>query len=167
MHDTEGDDMESADDQPRDLHSFEESLPADAIEALPDDLRGRLEDGKTRLATETDVLVDPNDTYWVWEECNLRGEDVVVGFELAPISWQKKNQVFKNNIEAHPSGRTEFELDVFQREVAEEVVVSHTIETDRALRQILVGMDNNVGEKLEPHLPEPGAGEIEEAQEKN
>lgn len=146
---------------------LEGRLPADAVEALPEDLKGKLEAGESRLATEADVLVDPEDTYWVWEEVNLQGEEVVVGFELRSITWQTKNQIFKNNVEARPSGRTEFELDVFQRDVAEEVVVSHTIETDRSLRQILVGMDNNVGEKLEPHLPEPGAGELEEAQEKN
>lgn len=142
-------------------------LPADAVEALPDHLKGKLESGESRLAQEGDVLVDPDDTHWVWEEVTINGESMVVGFELRSISWQNKNQIFKSNIETHQSGQTTFHLDTFMREAAEEVVVSHTIETDRSLRQILVGMDNDVGEKLEPYLPEPGAGELEEAQEKN
>lgn len=157
-HETEGDE---------DAASQLENVPEEAREALPDHLKHKLVSGEARLATEQDVLVDEDETWWVWEEVEIRGETMVVGFELRPITWQRKNQIFKNNVETRPDGSTKFEIDTFQREAAVAKVADHTIDTGRSLTQLLAGVDNNVGERLEPYLPDPGATEIEEDEEKN
>jgi len=143
------------------------NIPDAAREALPDHLRGKLERGEAALAGEDDVLVDDADTWWEWEEVTIRGEEMAVGFELKQITWQRKNQIFKNNVKHLPDGSTRFDIDTFQRDAAEAKVVNHTIDTKLSLTQLLAGVDNNVGEKLEPYLPEPGATEIEEDEEGN
>lgn len=145
--------------------------PMDNEDGLPPALRQRIEDrlgGKeARMATASEVTVNDNNTRWEvieWEDPET-GDTVVWGVELREISWQAKNRIFKDNVE-QVGGSGALQIDTYYRDVAEAMIVSHTLEESMGLTTILTGLKVDVGEKLEPHLPDP-VGQLEEEEAKN
>lgn len=136
---------------------------------LPPALRQRIEerlgtDAEARMATPAEVTVS-DDTRWEVIEWEQDGETVVWGVELKDISWQHKNRIFKDNVE-QVGGSGQLKVDTYYREVAEAMIESHTLEDQMGLTTILTGLKVDVGEKLEPHLPDP-VGQLEEEEAKN
>jgi len=145
--------------------------PMDNEDGLPPALRDRINerfegtDGNARMATASEVTVDKDNTTWEVIEWEQDGETVVWGVELQEISWQEKNRIFKDNVK-QVGGSGQLEVDTYYRDVAEAMIVSHTLEETMGLTTILTGLKVDVGEKLEPHLPDP-VGQLEEEETKN
>jgi len=152
------------------LHDTTGAPDATNEDGLPPALRDRItetlgEDANARMATASEVTVDDNKTTWEVIEWEQDGETVVWGVELSEISWQEKNRIFKDNV-SQVGGSGQLQIDTYYREVAEAMIESHTLEDTMGLTTILTGLKVDVGEKLEPHLPDP-VGQLEEEEAKN
>lgn len=147
---------------------FDESgLPPAVANRLPD----KFKSGEYRMGTARGSVVDKERTELVTiegtEENPETGEEepVLYWFEMREITWQKKNRIFKDNVE-QVGGQGQLQIDTYYREVAEAMITSWFGEDDMSLTQWLTGVGADVGEKLEPHLPDP-VNQLEEAEEGN
>lgn len=139
----------------------DQDLPPSVANRLPD----KYKSGEYQLGTARGSVVNEDETELVTIEGEEEGEDVVYWFELREITWQKKNRIFKDNV-TQVGGQGQLQIDTYYREVAEAMIVSWFGEDDMSLTQWLTGVGADIGERLEPHLPDP-VGQLEEEEEKN
>ena len=141
----------------------ESGLPPAVANRLPEKYKSG--DANVRLGTARESVVDENETELVTIEAVEDGEDVLYWFEMREIPWQEKNRIFKDNIK-QVGGSGQLEIDTYYREVAEAKITSWFGEEDMGLTTWLAGVRAEIGEKLEPHLPDP-VGQLDEVEEGN
>ena len=139
----------------------ESGLPPAIANRLPD----KYKDGSHRLGTARESVVNEDETELVTIEAEEDGEEVLYWFEVREIPWQEKNRIFKDNV-TQVGGSGQLQIDTYYREVAEAKIESWFGEEEMSLTTWLTGVRAEIGEKLEPHLPDP-VGQLEEEEEGN
>jgi hypothetical protein len=139
----------------------ESGLPPAIANRLPE----KYQTGEHRVGTARESVVNEEDTEVVTVAATEDGEDVLYWFEMREIPWQEKNRIFKDNVN-QVAGSGQLQIDTYYREVAEAKIEGWFGEDDMSLTTWLTGVRAEIGEKLEPHLPDP-VGQLEEAEEGN
>lgn len=127
------------------------------------DLPPKYRDMDLSLAESADsALIDTNATTNIGLVDGDTGE--VYAVRLKEITWQKKNQILKNNVR-RVGGDGKLDIDTYYRDVAEAMIVE-VDPSPASLTQWLTGLKASLGEQLEGHLPDP-VTELNEDEEGN
>ena len=119
---------------------------------LPDHLKqfsvGSVDDALISNETERIYLVDEeNQRYW-W-------------FDIAEISWYKKNSIFAECIEQTGAGEGRMDAAKYYREVAKEMIQEWSGSDEMDIDTFLVGLSDDLGSQLEQKLPDPGSAAMD------
>jgi len=115
---------------------------ADARDAVVDD------------STERKYLVDhENDRYW-W-------------FDIKPVSWYKKNQVFGDCLKGTQSGESRLDVARYNREMMVAQTKDWSGSGEMGLEEFLTGLRDELGSQVEEWVPSPGGSNVSEEDEGN
>lgn len=122
--------------------------------ALRDYSEGSARDAVIGDDVERKYLVDDeNEQYW-W-------------FDLKPVSWYKKNQVFSDCVSADQSGEGSLDIARYQREMMVAMTEDWSGAGEMNLQEFLTGVESDLGDQIEEWVPRPGGSNMVDGEEGN
>jgi len=122
--------------------------------ALRDYSEGEARDAVVSSDTERKYLVDDeNERYW-W-------------FDIKPVSWYKKNQVFSDCLKGTQSGESRLDIARYQREMMVAMTKDWSGSDEMGLEEFLTGIENDLGDQIEEWVPSPGGSNVPDEEEGN